>query len=648
MRLLFTSCLILLTNIILEAQIQQVPLGNNIQVAKAAKEQVYQKAKPRSEKGAALPFFDDFAYEGPYPDANLWLNRDVFINNTLANRPVSIGVATFDGLDATGSPYGGFDSADTLTSIGIDMSGAATKYMSYYIQPKGFGDVPGPGDKLVLEFKNAAGDWIEMKSHEVTIDESVFPIDSIPTFQYVGPIEINDAQFFHEDFQFRFRNYALRNGAVDMWHLDYVRLEAMPINQITGDLAFTSLPSNILLDYSSAPWIHVREVITNTPQLVLTEVDLEIFNHSNGSISSDEGLLLVNGIDGGEMLRFKRQDLDLDQKNFQVGLNSFTNPIKGEYRSAFRNEFKNSDKIQVKVDYSFAQNNAEPVGMQRNNMVSRVFNLDDFYAYDDNSAESAIIMGTGGQVAVKFTNYKEDLLQAIRMHIPRIVGDISQLNFTLKVWLNDLNSEPVYEREFTKPIFVDEFRDSLQAFTTYVFKDPITGESTPVPLPVGDFYIGWEQVTPCGNVNCLPVGLDRNTPSATVNTFVNPEGNWGHISDFFTGDLPVSFMGALMLRPVVGSEPPRESEEALSTSNLELGQLMNIFPNPSEGLVNIQLFEGNYENFEIQVFNTMGQQVQQQTLTNQLDLSKEVPGIYILQIIDKETLAAGNYKLVVY
>ena len=651
MRLLFSLGFLLLISFSLQAQLQEAMISHNLTITNAAKASTNKRATARNQTGAALPFFADFAYEGPFPDAANWIDNTVFINNTLVNKPVSIGVATFDGLDATGSPYGGTGSADSLTSIPLDLSGSAPKYMSYYVQPKGLGDAPGPEDSLILEFKNIAGEWIEVGSHATTLREQVFPLDSIPTFQFVGPITINDAQFLHEDFQFRFRNFALRNGAVDLWHIDYIRLETEEMTQNNRDLAFTELPSNILRDYTNAPWTHLQDELEIDLDLILTTMDINVYNHSINNISTSESEFLVNGISEGQTLRFKRQTLldpanDLDQANIVNGQHLFTNPVRGEFAFIFRNEFQTSDKVEIKVDYSFTQNNTEPLGTQRNNQVSRTFELDNYYAYDDNSAESAYFVNTGGQVAVKFTNYKADLLQAIQLQIPRIVGaDLSTTNFKLKIWLEDLNSEPIYDVQY-QPLFIDEFVDSLQAFTTYILKDPLTGESAPVELPVGDFYIGWEQVTSCGNVRCLPIGFDRNTPSATNTIFINIDGGWRGIGTFFeNNEIPPSQMGALMLRPVVGPVTPNDSE-TVGVEELAIPQLLDIYPNPTNGTINFDLFDGNYADYEISVFNTLGQQLMQQILTPRLDLTNQAAGIYFLQFIHKETLAVGNYKLV--
>jgi len=652
MRFLFTLGLVFLLNFPVQAQVQigQTVINYNPQVAKAAKELGNKPAKARAQKGAALPFFDDFAYNSPFPDDALWMENLVFINNTLAYNPVSIGIATFDGLDGTGSPYGGgFGSSDTLTSIPLDLSGNNPKYLSYYVQPKGLGDAPGDRDSLLLEFKRNDGEWEKIKSYNTTFVDPLFPPDSITVFEFVQPIKIEASRFLHEDFQFRFRNYSARTGG-DLWHIDYVRLEDTEMTQNNADLAFTKLPSNILKNYSSVPWIHLQSELANDITLVLETMDIEVFNHDNNQIGTTESDFLVNGIDD-EVLSFRKQTLldpaDGLQKNIPRGRHNFTNGIRGEYVAKYRNEFKTSESIQVKVDYSFEQNNSEPELTQRNNQVSRTFDLDNYYAYDDNSAESTLNVGTGGQVAVKFTNYKADLLQAIRIQFPRIFGaDLSNSNITLKVWIDDLNSAPVFEAPFTNPFFIDEVIDTLQAFTTYVLKDNFTDELTPVELPKGDFYIGWQQVTTCNNQFCVPVGFDRNTPAATETIFVNLDGNWNALSDLFINvDVPPSQMGALMIRPVVGSEPPNDSE-TVSTTSLDLPQLLNIFPNPTTGAVNIQLFEGNYEDYQIRVLNTLGQQVKAQTLSPELQLNEQTPGIYFLQFINTKTLATGNHKLV--
>ena len=86
----------------------------------------------------SLPVIDDFSIDSYYPDTNIWQDKSVFINRNYAVNPITIGVATFDGLDARGRPYDitltGIDSenADTLTSHKIDLSSSDTVYLMFF------------------------------------------------------------------------------------------------------------------------------------------------------------------------------------------------------------------------------------------------------------------------------------------------------------------------------------------------------------------------------------------------------------------------------------------------------------------------------------------------------------------------------------
>ncbi len=56
----------------------------------------------KNKSAITLPFFDDFSYNSPIADIDLWQQSSVFINRTYPINPVTIGVATFDGLDEYG------------------------------------------------------------------------------------------------------------------------------------------------------------------------------------------------------------------------------------------------------------------------------------------------------------------------------------------------------------------------------------------------------------------------------------------------------------------------------------------------------------------------------------------------------------------
>ena len=157
-------------------------VSSNPQIAKESKK--YQKV--RSSLAIKLPFFEDFSNYLGYPNPNLWEDRQVFVNNTFAVYPPTLGVATLDAIDENGRIYShatnGQFSADTLTSLPIRLDSnfsfhrkmylSDSIYLSFYFQPAGgsknypsdpwekVGDTPEFHDKLVLEFGYSTGNVV--------------------------------------------------------------------------------------------------------------------------------------------------------------------------------------------------------------------------------------------------------------------------------------------------------------------------------------------------------------------------------------------------------------------------------------------------------------------------------------------------------
>jgi hypothetical protein len=79
----------------------------------------------------ALPFFEDFSYQGPYPSSKFWTDNFVFVNRSFSVNPPSAGVATFDALDQNGELYETLSQnqseGDYLTSKSINLNKYTTK-----------------------------------------------------------------------------------------------------------------------------------------------------------------------------------------------------------------------------------------------------------------------------------------------------------------------------------------------------------------------------------------------------------------------------------------------------------------------------------------------------------------------------------------
>ena len=161
-----------------------------------------------------LPFVDDFAWPSLYEEdaplsAKRWELSPVRRTQTLAYRPPTIGCATLDGLDAMGNPRmlnatSPVGYSDTLTSRRLFLGATLptdSVALSFWYQSGGIANGADAGeDSLVVEFKTGSGDdpWRWVWSTEGIANDTVFhPV--------VIPIDVN--LYFHNDFQFRFRNY---------------------------------------------------------------------------------------------------------------------------------------------------------------------------------------------------------------------------------------------------------------------------------------------------------------------------------------------------------------------------------------------------------------------------------------------------------
>ena len=195
-----------------------------------------------SSVSVALPFFDDFSNYTGYPNPNLWKDSDVYVNRSLPSNPINIGVATFDGLDSIGNPRNissefSHGPSDFLTSKNIDISNESFLYFSFYFQAHGLGNEPEPNDVLSLEFLDSLGAW-----------NTIWDIEgqALNDFEKVS-IEINDLTYFHDQFQFRFHNYASLSGNFDHWHIDNVLLtKELTLSNDNDDVAFVYETSKVL------------------------------------------------------------------------------------------------------------------------------------------------------------------------------------------------------------------------------------------------------------------------------------------------------------------------------------------------------------------------------------------------------------------
>ena len=655
MKLIYTFFIVILsfsTNYAQNRGFDITPLSGNKSL-----QDINPRLQTRNIVAINLPFVEDFSYSTSYPDPDLWLDKNVYINNDMALNPPTVGVATFDGIDAKGRPYGvdgSYGSADTLTSnfinvkdfIGTDgikrnLSTADNVVMSFFLQPKGTAYAPTTKDSIVLEFRDVAGTWNHIKGFGGIADTALRrnPLDTIFPFTYRA-ILINEAKYFHDKFQFRFRNYARLGGAYEQWHLDFIKIA--PTRDVTSktldDLAFVEIPKPILKRYTSMPWKHAQ------PQLA-TEIQdtfsAKFFNHfantrnptnTNVKVTTSTGLTAISTLTIADAFNVKAGEVvQTPTKKYPASLVQQLSTISA-----------NTEKLTVTTEYSLTIEAQEGKDLKkaatRNDIVTSKTVFDNYFAYDDGTAEMQFsATGEDIQTAVRFKANVADTLKGVMFSFPFINGNAPKdALFTLRIFKDSLSPKTlIYERKSISPYYLTGAVDSLQGFTSYRLTGKVN-KDTAINIPAGDFYVSWQ---PVGDVK-IPIGLDRNNRNKSQYLYQFISGTWSQVKD----PKGVGY-GAVMVRPIFGTQKVVESSAA--KENL-LSEIMTIYPNPVQDRLFINLKQGNENDYEISVFNLSGQLQKREILRGgELDIKDLNTGIYFLKIRDLKNNRLFNHKFAV-
>ncbi len=601
-----------------------------------------------------LPFVEDFSYVGPYPDADLWLDNHVFVNSTMAFSPPSVGVATFDAIDSKGRPYssvGNTDTADILTSnyinlkdfVGTDgvkrnLTVNDNIVMSFFVQPKGLAYAPGESDSLVLEFRDAAGNWNYVKGYKGIPDSTLRknPLDIQVPFIYYA-VAINEAKYLFGKFQFRFYMVGRTGGAFEHFHLDYIKIAPNRTlsNKSLDDLAFVETPKPILKRYTSMPWKHAFPQISAE---IRDTLNATFFNHFANQRNPTNTNLKIDASNGTSLVSTFTL---LDGVNIPPSV-FFTSATKN-YPASLKQQLATipatTEKLNVTTEYSLAIEGQEGKDLKkaavRNDMTTSNTAFNNYFAYDDGTAEMQFsATGEGMQIAIRYRANVADSLKGVMFFFPHINGDAPKdAVFNLKIWKDSLKTTPIFEIKNVKPFYLTTLADTLQGFTSYKTVDK---NGNAVPIPAGDFYVGWQNV---GDVK-IPIGLDRNNTDKTQYLYQYLSGSWEQVSN-------TRKIGAVMVRPIFGNQPVRNSS-TLKVSDLPLSDVMTAYPNPVNDRLYFDIKKGFSEDYEMSVFNLTGQLLKREILRGGGILLDNIgSGVYFLKVRNLKDNQIFNHKFVV-
>ena len=575
----------------------------------------YQKIRTKSKQllvDLELPFFDDFSQPSIYPNPLLWEDQYAFVNSTYCVNPVSIGVATLDAIDHTGSIYENANSfgfiADYLTSqpINLDYLPSEDVYLSFFYQPQGIGDDPGSKDSLVLEFYSPADSiWYSIWS---------IPGDTLQDFKQVF-IPVTDTIFLKPGFKFRFKNYATLStdasaeGMIancDHWHLDYIMLDKdrSPNDTLLNDVAMGKPIRSLLKNHEAMPWDHF---LASSLSEMGNSISISYTNHDD-SIRNVTRLFEITDV--------YEQVLDYTLSAGAANIDpaetiSYDTTVIYTYNSA------QTDSALFEIRAYLITDNFD---VKANDTVIYYQVFNDYFAYDDGSAESGYgYPGDGAEnakIAYEFTSYIPDSLYGIQIYFNQSYQDASQKYFILTVWDDDngLPGNIIYSQETQQP----EYENEVNGFHMYKLHSPV--------YVTGKFYVGWQQVTDA----YLNFGFDLNRVR-NDKMYYKKSGMW------YNSQL----QGALMIRPVLGKSLLTSSEIKHDLFDFRL------FPNPANQYIQLELpDELNLTKVTITMFDMYGRTLfeSEEPITH-IDLSGIAPGVYFI-VVRSHTSVLSTKKFI--
>jgi len=527
---------------------------------------------PKKKKRASLPFFDDFANQSSIPNSVRWEESQVFINNTMGVGVISQGVATFDGLNEQGRPYrpNNFSAVgygDSLTCTPIDLSFRTLNdniVLSFWVQAQGNGFAPETSDSLFLFFKNATNDWIPVWQRQGSGQHAFLQ-------QFVT---VDNVQFLHSSFQFRFVNFTSLNLNDDVWNIDYIEMDINRSENDTtaNDLAFTAQPTSILDTLTALPFKHFIPSDLSAQQEVFLRNNYDTDNTFTVRHRAEEIMGNTN-ISTNTIAAFNASD----KSNATV-----TNP-------SYNLNLSGSGPFRIRNTYSIDRINSLDELSNDTIVTETVF--DNYFAYDDGSAEKAYFLNAAlnqpAKTAMKFDLRQDDTVRGLSVYfaaqVPAALGKFFSVVLYEKLGNTSSGDIVIHQQD----LFKVQYPTQRGEFSSYAF-------DVPVGLSAGTYYIGISQPANFGS-DSIYYGLDVNTNNNLQQLSYNVNGFW------FNSSTP----GTVMIRPMVGS-----TFIPTNIKKIEDEPKASFYPNPATDVLHIQTTESWNQ---YQIINCQGQIVHQGT-----------------------------------
>ncbi len=539
-----------------------------------------------------LPFFDDFSDAIVYPKESLWINKTAYINNTFARNSPTKGVATFDGFDERGVPYVisqfAYGVCDTLTSKPLNLNYPASDsiYLSFYIQPQGFGRPPATNDSLILEFKNEFTGRFEKVL--------AWPGTSNRNFRQIM-VPITEDKYLKRGFQFRFKNKGSQYGGDDHWHIDYVRLNRLRSVNDTSffDVSLNNNPTSLLQSYTAVPYNQYDSTL--------------LANNHFINIRNNYSVDPITVVTFTFTSYLKEENLKLDSVT------------KGLPLPPFGSDYEDSKKVSipqrnypysVETKYYVTTNNDN---IKQNDTITNRQIFSDYFSYDDGSAENGYGLSVSGDArfAYLFSAKQKDTLTHVGIFFTQKQVPLTNEIFTLTIWKSLNPEEIIYQKTSLSPVYTTE----INGFALFELDSIVEVEA--------DFYVGWIQASNF----FMNVGLDRNTVNNDRMFFKTDALGWRQSSE----------QGSVMIRPIFRSSLVTGINRNKNISDFK------IYPNPGNGQLNLHSNEVSFA-YTIRVLDVQGRILKTIPYSQNIDLTELNKGMYLIQLLDAKENVLNTQK----
>ncbi|MCL2510818.1 MAG: hypothetical protein FWF09_02070 [Bacteroidales bacterium] len=629
-----------------------------------------------------LPFFDDFTYDGPYPDSLRWEDNFAFVNSLFQKNPANRGVATLDALNAEGKLYAHASHfpfvADHLTSRPIRTDSVYKNekiqplipndslYLSFFYQPQGIGDAPERHDSLVLEF------FWEHEQIELHLDSIYHPTDTIwfneidyeiidAYYEYITDtliipeqwksvwashgmsiddfyaihgrwmaqvmILITDEAYFRPDFRFRFRNYASLpshtlpgwQSNMDQWNIDYVYLNC---DRFWFDTTYQDISfvnqGKSLLQNFTA--MPYKQYVADPASVMKMQFTTTVTNLDNAPYNADYSCRIYDP--NGNLVPYNYSNMD---RTTIIYFNPILQNIDVTARDLL---FNRQGTFTIKQTLI----NKDVEGGRLRDSITFLQEFENYFAYDDGVPKAGYgLSAPRSMLAVRFPLNAPDTLQAVDIFfnttpIRQSEGHIEY--FKLMVWQDryGVPGDTLYTSDEKLCIGESETcNDRAGRFIRFPINRNV--------LVSSGFFVGVQQSTG-ENIN---IGFDYSNNMRNNNLYKIYNDPWQ----------TSVYEGSIMIRPVMGTPalaaPPAEHPTAKSIA---------VFPNPltSKQQIYIQKpdsFDDDHT-VTLKIYDGVGKQCYESPYTKpEVTLNNLYNGMFIIKLYNHTTGETASTKLLI-